>query len=326
MGEAGAVKKYKQFIIGVLIGAMLFSSIGVCADEVLNVIANPYPVFVNGQEIQVEAYNINGFTFLKLADVGKVLNSTVSFNETEKRIEITENKKERTDDDYLVESSSVEKTTKDGLDGIIYNDIFYASLFDLEEKYQMNKGTGYEIGFDGKNYIVTNVKTNKSVSLYYMDHASIIRTKEDRLWYLNYEMLKGILTEIPPKLLERSLMERHLEDNLNYLTFGDTEKYVTPADIIRDISYTYREAIVSRINYLIDEEAKTISFGSLKPKNNNQTMTLEENEVYRNNPENYEMYLTDVELIYVPSNIYVVPYDDYINDIKPRLLKALGID
>jgi len=320
------VKKYKQFIIGVLIGAMLFSSIGVCADEVLNVIANPYPVFVNGQEIQVEAYNINGFTFLKLADVGKVLNSTVSFNETEKRIEITENKKERTDDDYLVESSSVEKTTKDGLDGIIYNDIFYASLFDLEEKYQMNKGTGYEIGFDGKNYIVTNVKTNKSVSLYYMDHASIIRTKEDRLWYLNYEMLKGILTEIPPKLLERSLMERHLEDNLNYLTFGDTEKYVTPADIIRDISYTYREAIVSRINYLIDEEAKTISFGSLKPKNNNQTMTLEENEVYRNNPENYEMYLTDVELIYVPSNIYVVPYDDYINDIKPRLLKALGID
>lgn len=320
------MKKYKQFIIGVLIGAMLFSSIGVCADEVLNVIANPYPVFVNGQEIQVEAYNINGFTFLKLADVGKVLNSTVSFNETEKRIEITENKKERTDDDYLVESSSVEKTTKDGLDGIIYNDIFYASLFDLEEKYQMNKGTGYEIGFDGKNYIVTNVKTNKSVSLYYMDHASIIRTKEDRLWYLNYEMLKGILTEIPPKLLERSLMERHLEDNLNYLTFGDTEKYVTPADIIRDISYTYREAIVSRINYLIDEEAKTISFGSLKPKNNNQTMTLEENEVYRNNPENYEMYLTDVELIYVPSNIYVVPYDDYINDIKPRLLKALGID
>ena len=320
------MKKYKQFIIGLLIGAMLFSPIGVCAEEVLNVIANPYPVFVNGQEIQVEAYNINGFTFLKLADVGKVLNSTVSFNETEKRIEITENKKERTDDDYLVESSSVEKTTKDGLDGIIYNDIFYASLFDLEEKYQVNKGIGYEIGFDGKNYIVTNGKTNKSVSLHYMDHASIIRTKEDRLWYLNYEMLKGILTEIPPKLLERSLMERHLEDNLNYLTFGDTEKYVTPADIIRDISYTYREAIVSRINYLIDEEAKTISFGSLKPKNNNQTITLEENEVYRNNPENYEMYLTDVELIYVPSNIYVVPYDDYINDIKPRLLKALGID
>jgi len=320
------VKKYKQFIIGVLIGAMLFSSIGVCADEVLKVIANPYPVFVNGQEIQVEAYNINGFTFLKLADVGKVLNSTVSFNETEKRIEITENKKERTDDDYLVESSSVEKTTKDGLDGIIYNDIFYASLFDLEEKYQMNKGTGYEIGFDGKNYIVTNVKTNKSVSLYYMDHASIIRTKEDRLWYLNYEMLKGILTEIPPKLLEKSLMERHLEDNLNYLTFGDTEKYVTPADIISDIAYTYREARVPRINYLIDKESETISFGSLKPKNTNQGMTREENEEYRNDPENYEMYLTDVKYIYVPNNLYVVPYDDYINDIKPRLLKALGID
>jgi hypothetical protein len=106
------VKRYRQFIIGLLVGAMLFSEIGVYAEDILNVLTNPFPVVINGQAVQIEAYNINGFTFLKLADVGKALDSTVYFNETEKRIEITANKKVSINDEYMLDSSSIEKTSK----------------------------------------------------------------------------------------------------------------------------------------------------------------------------------------------------------------------
>jgi hypothetical protein len=82
--------KYKQFIAGFVTCAILLSAIFITGfAEGITVLPNPYPVTINGVEITVEAYNINGFTFLKLADVGKAIpNTTIKFNEIDKRIEI----------------------------------------------------------------------------------------------------------------------------------------------------------------------------------------------------------------------------------------------
>jgi hypothetical protein len=82
--------KYKQFIAGFVTCVILLSAIFITGfAEGLTVLLNPYPVTINGVEIAVEAYNINGFTFLKLADVGKAIpNTTIKFNEIDKRIEI----------------------------------------------------------------------------------------------------------------------------------------------------------------------------------------------------------------------------------------------
>lgn len=225
------MKKYKQFIIGLLIGTILFSSIGVCAEEVLNVIANPYPVFVNGQEIQVEAYNINGFTFLKLADVGKVLDSTVSFNETEKRIEITSNKKDSSTPSTLPDESTSEGSIK---------------------------------------YV--------------------------------------------------------LEGNLSYFIYRGTAKYVEPSNALRDIRMSHRDIKLPDIQYLINEESKTLLFGIRKNNKNSNNMTLEERKQYYDDPENYDVLIEHIPIIHISGSLYVISYDNYINDIKPRLLKALGID
>jgi hypothetical protein len=81
------MKKYKQFGIGLIVGAILFSSIGVFA-EGLTVLLNQFPIVINGQQAEVEAYNINGRTFLALGDVAKYFDATAVFNETTKRIDI----------------------------------------------------------------------------------------------------------------------------------------------------------------------------------------------------------------------------------------------
>lgn len=86
------MKKYKQFLIGFLVGAILFSSIPVIA-EGLTVLLNPFPIFFNGQQATVEAYNINGRTYLALGDVAKYFDATAVFNETNKRIDVNKNSK-----------------------------------------------------------------------------------------------------------------------------------------------------------------------------------------------------------------------------------------
>ena len=65
------LRKYKQFMIGFLVGALVFSLSPVFAEGELNIMENPFPIFINGKMERVEGYNINGYTFLKLADFGK---------------------------------------------------------------------------------------------------------------------------------------------------------------------------------------------------------------------------------------------------------------
>ena len=78
----------KKFILGFVLGSMIFGT-AIFAEEALRVRANPYPVLVDGSKQQIEAYNINDYTYLKLADVGKALGAKVIFNETDSQIEIT---------------------------------------------------------------------------------------------------------------------------------------------------------------------------------------------------------------------------------------------
>ena len=79
--------KYKQLVIGIVIG-LLFIPISGFAAAKLNIIANPYPVIIDGVKTKVDGYSINGSTYLKLTDFKKA-GLTVKFNETDKQIEIT---------------------------------------------------------------------------------------------------------------------------------------------------------------------------------------------------------------------------------------------
>ena len=134
------LRKYKQFMIGFLVGALLFSLSPVFAEGGLNIMENPFPILVNGQPTEVEGYNINGYTFLKLVDFGKA-GLVVKFNETEKRIEIEsviKSSNERGGDKIVEESIPIEGATieKDGYNLMVVNGIEYVSLKEVYEKYE----------------------------------------------------------------------------------------------------------------------------------------------------------------------------------------------
>jgi hypothetical protein len=80
----------KKFFLGIVIGFILSIAVGVGAIEYI-VYSNPYQIYIDGVKQEVEALNVNGYTFLKLADVGKSFGKTVNFNETESKIEISSN-------------------------------------------------------------------------------------------------------------------------------------------------------------------------------------------------------------------------------------------
>lgn len=77
----------KKICIFIVLAFVLVVS-PVYADDGLVVNPNPFPVLINGVVTEVEAFNINGYTYLKLADMSKA-GLEVKFNETLRRIEIT---------------------------------------------------------------------------------------------------------------------------------------------------------------------------------------------------------------------------------------------
>ncbi|WP_372997400.1 stalk domain-containing protein [Lutispora sp.] len=124
------MKNVKQFIVGFITCAILLSAIFISgfAEDSLTAFINQFPIFINGEKAEVEAYNINGRTYLALGDIAKYFDATVVFNDTDKRIDVNKNPKPITtttptpqsaeetivtSDFYVLEVNSTEVWVKD---------------------------------------------------------------------------------------------------------------------------------------------------------------------------------------------------------------------
>ena len=78
------VKKFlyaKVFIIGIIIGALLFSGFSVIADTTLLARLSTSSFFIDGKEIKAEAYMIEGANYFKLRDLAKALDIGVWYDD-----------------------------------------------------------------------------------------------------------------------------------------------------------------------------------------------------------------------------------------------------
>lgn len=73
--------KHKEFILGIILGSIIFGSLTIMASELLNVSLNPFKIKVNGVNKNIEGYNINGSTYFKLRDIGSQVGFDVDFKE-----------------------------------------------------------------------------------------------------------------------------------------------------------------------------------------------------------------------------------------------------
>lgn len=81
----------KKFISGFLIGILITLSITTFAAVELNVAPNPFDVLIDGKTADIQGYNINGSTYLKLSDFVEA-GLGVNFNKATKQIEIVTTK------------------------------------------------------------------------------------------------------------------------------------------------------------------------------------------------------------------------------------------
>lgn len=73
--------KHKEFILGIILGGVIFGNLTIFANEALNVFLNPFKITVNGVYKNIEGYNINGSTYFKLRDIGNEVGFNVDFKE-----------------------------------------------------------------------------------------------------------------------------------------------------------------------------------------------------------------------------------------------------
>ncbi len=125
---------------------MLVLSFSGFADDILNVALNPYPIFFNGQQFPVEGYNINGFTYLKLADLDRLHNTTTSFNQTEQRIDINNKPIDSVDVEEPIEVTTPERqTTPDGIGVLVINGVECISPIEIRDRYWISSERSYQI-------------------------------------------------------------------------------------------------------------------------------------------------------------------------------------
>lgn len=65
------MRNYKQLVCSIIIGLFAMFSTSASAEYIAN--PNPYPVKVSGQNMQMEGYNINDYTYFKLRDIAAVV-------------------------------------------------------------------------------------------------------------------------------------------------------------------------------------------------------------------------------------------------------------
>lgn len=72
--------KKKGFIAGVVIGGLVFGSIGVFAGQYVAT-ENTFQIKINGESANLEGYNIEGSTYFKLRDIGEYMGFDVDFQD-----------------------------------------------------------------------------------------------------------------------------------------------------------------------------------------------------------------------------------------------------
>jgi hypothetical protein len=68
-------KRLQGFVIGFMVCALLFGGVAFAAE--LRVVPNTIPIFANSEPVDIQAYNIDGYTFAKYGDMVKVINKAL---------------------------------------------------------------------------------------------------------------------------------------------------------------------------------------------------------------------------------------------------------
>lgn len=169
----------KQTIVMFILGIMISSTSFVVATNIVTN-PNPFPIIKDGNRVEVQGYNINNSTYLKLRDVASLVDTNVEFKD--KKIYIGNNiiKEDYTEIKYL-----------DQFLGVQYNNQIFLSmspellnnLWLKKYKFEYNETKKINLIDENNNIFITIDLLNSNQSI-------IFKGKN----YINYELIKNYIT------------------------------------------------------------------------------------------------------------------------------------
>lgn len=206
----------KKFICGLIIGIIISSLVGVCA--VNSIYKNPYKILVNGEEKQIQGYNIDDYSYFKLRDIADAVGGfDVYFNNDTIQLSkdgyVYDNANTQTDSTVILEKFAVENIhsitdpdtgttytnvkfliadiTDDGVCDLLAVGIDSQNMLAYIDVYMYNNGnivnifSDHCLGYDGAYSLP--IRYNDDIFIGTFSYSSSTGFKKSLLKYKNYE-------------------------------------------------------------------------------------------------------------------------------------------
>ena len=158
------MRNIKSFIIGLLCGAFIFGGTAVLANSDVLAKITSQIFFWNNEAIELEAYNINGYNYVRLRDVAKIFGVNVEYYEDTNSVYLGEDKKEeapKPENKVLDGNAYAKEDYSQSANQAIFNEIYTKdaynairqSIVDITEITKNTDENGYNADYEYAHYI-----------------------------------------------------------------------------------------------------------------------------------------------------------------------------
>lgn len=155
------MKKFRDFIIGFLCASLIFGSTAVLANTDVLAKMTRQIFYFNDEEISLEAYNINGYNYVRLRDVAEILGVNVEYSALTDSVYLGTHKNKETEDLIIDGKAYAKKDYSKEANPQIFNDTYTKdayntirqSIVDIKTIVAGNNIDGYNAEYKYAHYI-----------------------------------------------------------------------------------------------------------------------------------------------------------------------------
>ena len=160
------MRRYKYLVIGFILGSIIFGGINVLANTDVLARLTSQIFFWNEEKIELMAYNIDGYNYVRLRDAANVFGESVYYDEETNSVYLGEYKKEESvpaeSDTGILDGKSYAREDFSGMaNSEVFNDTYTKeaynairqSIVDLDEIIKGTDENGYNADYDYAYFI-----------------------------------------------------------------------------------------------------------------------------------------------------------------------------
>lgn len=151
------MRRFHSFILGLLCGSLIFGCTAVLANTDVLAGLTTQLFFWNGEKIELEAYNINGYNYVRLRDAAKIFGVNIEYDEENRSVYLGETKTERVIDGRAFSKEDYSQNANSNIFDEVYTRAAYnavrQSIEDTDTIIKNTDENGYNPDYDYAHYV-----------------------------------------------------------------------------------------------------------------------------------------------------------------------------